>query len=186
MDTSLIDKAIVFAVKAHSNTTRKGGKIPYISHPLEVFSICCTLTSDENVLASSVLHDTIEDTCVTIEDIKREFNEQVAFLVGKETENKRTGVPQSESWKIRKQETIDMLKIADKNEQILVLCDKLSNMRAVYRDYSVLGEEFWQIFNNKNKCDHAWYYKSIAENLTFLKETFAYKEFVELIELVFG
>ena len=73
MDTSLLDKAIVFAVNAHSGLERKGKGFPYIVHPMEAASIAATRTNDQELLAAAVLHDTVEDTEVTLKDIEREF-----------------------------------------------------------------------------------------------------------------
>ena len=89
------------------------------------------------------------------------------------------------SWKLRKQATLDFLDKATKEEQIICIADKLSNMRAIYRDYNRLGDKLWERFNQKDKNEHAWYYGGIAERLTLLKETEAYKEYVELLSKTF-
>ena len=68
---------------------------------------------------------------------------------------------------------------------MITLGDKLSNIRAIYRDYSTIGDELWKRFNQKDKSEHAWYYKTIAELLSELSSTFAYKEYVELVNKVF-
>ena len=68
------------------------------------------LTQDIEVLQAAILHDTVEDTSVTFEDIDRTFGARVAALVEAETENKRHGVPASQTWDIRKKETIEHLK----------------------------------------------------------------------------
>ena len=62
MDTSILDKAIVFAVKAHQGAERKGKGYPYIVHPMEAVSIAATMTNDQELLAAAALHDTVEDT----------------------------------------------------------------------------------------------------------------------------
>lgn len=183
----IFDRAIVFAAKAHSGAKRKGTDIPYIVHPMEVAAIVATMTSDQNVLAGAVLHDTVEDTEYTIDDIKNEFGEAVAKLVASESEDKREDLPQSETWKIRKQETLDHLKDkATLEEKMIALGDKLSNIRAMYRDYQTIGDKLWERFNQKDKNEHAWYYRSVAECLPELKDTFAYQEYIELVNQVFG
>ena len=108
----LFDRAIEFAVKAHSGAVRKGTETPYIVHPMEVAAIVATMTNDASVLAGAVLHDVVEDTEYTIDDIRREFGDKVAALVASESENKREDLPSSETWKIRKQETLDHLEHA--------------------------------------------------------------------------
>ena len=71
LDTTLLDKAIVFAVQAHHNTERRGKGFPYIVHPMEAVEIVASITPDQELLAAAALHDTIEDTDVTVEDIRR-------------------------------------------------------------------------------------------------------------------
>ena len=181
-----LDQAVVFAVNAHSGMKRKGCTTPYIVHPLEALTIASTLTDDVDVLCAAVLHDTVEDTDTTISDIKELFGDNVARLVASDSENKREDLPSSETWEIRKTESLTFLEKADKDEQIIALSDKLSNMRAIYRDYQILGEKLWDRFNVKDKQKHAWYYCGIATKLKDLADTFAYKEYVELVKKVFG
>ena len=69
----MIDRAAKFAEQAHRGAHRKGTRIPYIVHPLETALIASMLTNDEEILAAALLHDTIEDTDVTYEDLKQEF-----------------------------------------------------------------------------------------------------------------
>ena len=183
---SKLDQAIVFAVNAHGGTTRKGGTIPYIFHPLEALTIASTMTDDVDVLSATVLHDTVEDTDTTISDIKELFGDNVARLVVSDTENKRESLPATDTWEIRKNETLNLLEKANKNEQIIALSDKLSNLRAIYRDYNTIGEKLWERFNVKDKNKQAWYYCGIAERLKDLTDSFAYKEYLELLEKVFG
>ena len=70
LDTSFVDKAIIFAVNAHAGTERRGKGFPYIIHPLEAVSIVATITSDPELLAAAALHDTVEDTDVTVDQIR--------------------------------------------------------------------------------------------------------------------
>ena len=86
LDTSLLDRAIVFAVKAHAGTERRGKGFPYIVHPLEAMEIVSTITADQELLAAAVLHDTVEDTEVTEERIRQEFGDRVASIVASERE----------------------------------------------------------------------------------------------------
>ena len=67
LDTELLDRAIIFAVKAHAGTERRGKGFPYIVHPMEAMEIVSTMTADQGLLAAAALHDTVEDTDVTVE-----------------------------------------------------------------------------------------------------------------------
>lgn len=185
MDSSLLDRALVFAVKAHANTERRGKGFPYIVHPMEAVAIAATMTPDQEILAAAALHDTIEDTDVTIDTLKAEFGERVALLVEEESDKFVEGITDEASWHDRKQAAIDRIAAAPRDAKIVAMADKLSNMRAIARDYAVQGDELWKIFHAKDRSDHEWHYRGLAASLSELKDTFAYKEFVSLIDEVF-
>ena len=186
LDTAFLDRAIVFAVRAHAGIERRGKGFPYIVHPMEAVEIVATMTRDQELLAAAVLHDTVEDTDVTIEQIQAEFGDRVAALVASESEDKDCGVSKEESWHARKQAAIERLANASFDSKIVALGDKLSNMRAIARDYAMQGDKLWNLFNTKDRKEHEWHYRALATSLSELKETFAYKEFVQLINQVFG
>ena len=182
---TLLNRAIVFATNAHDRQLRKGSQTPYILHPLEAAAIVSTMTSDEEILAAAVLHDVVEDTGTAIDEIRNEFGENVAKYVAAESENKRENLSAESTWKIRKQETLDHLASAPREVKMITLGDKLSNIRAVHRDYNTLGEELWNRFNQKDKNEHRWYYQGIADCLCELKEYAAYSEYCELVKKTF-
>jgi len=190
LDTGLLDRAIVFAVQAHHNTERRGKGFPYIVHPMEAVEIVATITSDQELLAAAALHDTIEDTDVTVEQIREAFGERVAELVHAESDQLNGeiftgGANEEETWHQRKQAAIDRLAAASHDAKIVAMGDKLSNMRAIWRDYQVKGDEIWNIFHVKDKASHEWHYRGLAASLSELSDTFAYREFVRLIDEVF-
>ncbi len=185
LDTELLDRAIVFAVKAHSGTERRGKGFPYIVHPLEAVEIVSTMTPDQELLAAAALHDTVEDTDVTVEEIRREFGDRIASIVASESDTFEEGVSEEESWHSRKRAAIERLSKASRDSKIVALGDKLSNMRAIARDYAVQGDAFWNIFHAKDPKDHEWHYRGLASALSELSDTFAYEEFVQLIDKVF-
>ena len=156
----MIDRAAKFAEQAHKGAHRKGTRIPYIVHPLETALIASMLTNDEEILAAALLHDTIEDTGVTYEDLKQEFGTRVADLVAAESEDK------SKTWIERKGHTLEHLKTASPAEKILTMADKL--------------------FNMKDREKQAWYYTSMIDLLKDLNETPEYQEYVRLCGKVFG
>lgn len=180
LDTSFLDRAILFAVKAHEGTERRGKGFPYIVHPMEAMSIVATMTSDQELLAAAALHDVVEDTDIGLDVIREEFGERVAALVKAESD-----VPGG-SWKERKQAAIDRLAAAPLDAKMVALGDKLSNMRAIARDYHLIGDELWKMFSVKDRDSHEWHYRGLAQSLSALSDTFAYNEFAWLIERVFG
>ena len=186
LDTTLLDRAILFAVRAHAGTERRGKGFPYIVHPMEAMEIVATMTADQELLAAAALHDTVEDTDVTVEQLRAEFGDRIAELVAAESDAFVEGVSEEDSWHARKQAAIDRLARAPHDAKMVALGDKLSNMRAIARDYAVQGDALWNIFHAKNPKDHEWHYRGLAESLRELQDTFAFQEFEHLINEVFG
>ena len=183
----LVSEAIAFAVKAHDGMRRKKGESPYILHPMEAAVIVGTLTDDQNLIAAAALHDVVEDAGITIEEIEERFGRRVRELVESETEDKRADLPPSSTWRIRKEESLDVLKNTDDIAVLMVwLGDKLANMRGIYRDFKVEGNAMWQRFNQSDVSEQAWYYRSIVELTKALSDTSAWMEYKTLTELVFG
>ena len=77
----LVSEAVAFAVKAHDGMRRKKSDLPYILHPMEAAVIGGTMTEDQNVIAAAALHDVVEDTGITIEEIEERFGKRVKELV---------------------------------------------------------------------------------------------------------
>lgn len=186
LDTELLDRAIIFAVKAHAGTERRGKGFPYIVHPMEAVEIVATITPDQELLAAAALHDVVEDTDISADEIRAEFGERIANLVVAESDVMVEGVSEEESWHSRKQAAIDRLAAAPHDAKIVAMGDKLSNMRAIARDYATKGEALWKIFHTTDPREHEWHYRGLAASLSELKDTFAYKEFVSLIDQVFS
>ena len=187
LDTQLLDRAINFAVKAHAGTERRGKGFPYIVHPLEAMAIVATMTPDQELLAAAALHDTVEDTDVNIEDIKEVFGERVAALVEAESDKFIEGLSEEATWRTRKQAAIDRIAAAPYEAKMVALGDKLSNMRAIARDYEKQGDALWSLFHAPGgKADHEWHYRGLATSLSALEGTDAYREFACLVDKVFA
>ena len=183
----LVSEAIAFAVKAHDGMRRKKSESPYILHPMEAAVIVGTMTADQNLIAAAVLHDVVEDAGVAIEEVEEKFGKRVRELVESETEDKRADLPPSDTWRIRKEESLSVLKNTDDIAVLMVwIGDKLANMRSIYRDFKIEGNAMWQRFNQKDVGEQAWYYRSIAKLTERLSDTSAWIEYKTLTELVFG
>ena len=186
LDTTLLDRAIIFAVRAHAGTERRGKGFPYIVHPMEAVEIVATMTPDQELLAAAALHDVVEDTDVTTEQIREEFGDRVASFVAAESDEPHQRPDSVENWRMRKQAAIDRIACASHDAKMVALGDKLSNMRAIARDYAQQGDQLWNLFHAKDRKDHEWHYRGLADALSELRDTFAYKEFETLINQVFG
>ena len=182
----LVSEAIIFAVNAHDGMRRKKNNSPYILHPMEAAVIVSTMTNDQEVIAAAALHDVVEDTDITIEEVEQKFGKRVRELVESETEDKREDIPPSESWYIRKEESLQVLKNTDDMDVLVVwIGDKLANMRSLYREWKVSGDAMWNNFNQKDPKMQAWYYCTIAELTNRLSETSAWIEYKALTDIVF-
>jgi (p)ppGpp synthase/HD superfamily hydrolase len=176
---NLIHEAITFAARKHAGQMRKGTDIPYIAHPMEVMQILTENGCPEAVIIAGILHDTLEDTNATPDEIKSLFGANVLQLVSAESEDK------SKSWKERKQTAIDHL-AADSFEARMVCCaDKLSNLRSMASDKAAAGGKLWERFN-AGKEDIQWYYESVAKELTELSDYAMYGELERLVQEVFA
>jgi (p)ppGpp synthase/HD superfamily hydrolase len=152
----MIFKAIEFAVGAHSGQYRKGTKIPYIVHPLAVAKILIEYDCPDHVVIAGILHDTIEDTPITLEQIKEIFGSAVADLVKAASEPDK-----SDTWENRKEHTIEHLKTLPEEAVILSLADKLDNIRTIRKDLERHGKDLWDRFNAPRE-KQKWYYKNLV------------------------
>ena len=181
-----LKNAITFAYDAHKGTYRKNSDQPYIFHPVEVLSLASYITNDEDILCAAVLHDTVEDTEATIEEIREQFGDRIADMVSVETEDKRGQVNKKGTWEIRKQENIDKIKNCNSlGAKIVCLCDKISNLRSFHILYLQHGEDMWKIFNMNDPLMHYWYYNTLKDALVELKDYAIYKEYCFLIDTMF-
>ena len=189
----LFAAAVAFAAQKHCRQIRKGSDrdglpgIPYIVHPMEVAAIVATMTQDRDVLAAAVLHDVMEDSGVTREELEARFNARVAALVSAESEDKHSGQPKESTWFLRKNATLRRLRSPSvtREEKLICLGDKLSNLRATARDCKLLGTPYWDRFNQKDPRAIKWYYVGVGEALGDLAGYDAYKEYCELLAHTF-
>ena len=154
-----LTQAFVFAAQCHDGMLRKGTNLPYMVHPAEVAAIAAALTDDEDVLCAAVLHDVMEDCGVELDTLKERFGERVAQLVLSETQPH--GGDPCATWEARKREAVTRIAVGSRETKIIALCDKLSNMRAIRRDYDQLGAALFDRFHQHDALRHAWYYRSI-------------------------
>lgn len=183
---NLLEEAIIYATILHQGKVRKIKNIPYILHPIEVAQIISTMTEDQEVIAAGVLHDIVEETSGTLDDIRHRFGDRVAHIVESETEKPHSEESREQSWKKRKEESLSTLKISkDIGIKMLWLADKLANIRSLARTYGEKGDDMWSQFNEKDPQLQRWYYKTVAETLELeLNRTGAFKEFIKHINFI--
>lgn len=145
----ILEKAYAFADKAHTNQMRKSGE-PYITHPLSVAGILADLKLDLDTILTGLLHDTVEDTAVTLDDIRREFGDTVASLVDGVT---KIGLMNFRNSFDKQGENIRKMIVAmgkDVRVVLVKLCDRLHNMRTLnhmpYEKQSRIAQETLEIY----------------------------------------
>ena len=135
-------------------------------------------------VCSDGLHDVVEDTSATLEDIQTKFGDDIGAIVEGHTEKHK-----EDHWEKRKEEALAHLAKADVREQQLVLADKLANMREIARDDAKYGEDLWQRFK-RGKDIQSWYYHAAVKamsDLEFDAEAAPfYKEFEDKVNQVLG
>lgn len=183
---NMLEEAIIYATVLHQSKVRKFQNTPYILHPLEVAQILSTITDDLEVITAGILHDIVEDTNGTLEEIRERFGDRVAFIVSSESENKYPGENPADTWKRRKEESIEQLMDSeDPGVKMLWLADKLANIRSLARMHSEMGDNLWKELHQSDPEMQRWYYRSIAEALELsLNKTGAFKEYIKHINSI--
>ncbi len=129
-DLSKIISAYEFAAKAHSNQVRSSGE-PYISHPITVSYILLELGMDTDTICAAMLHDVVEDTDVTLEELKKLFGQDVAMLVDGVTKLGKIPLFTKEEQQAENVRKILLAMSQDIRVIIIKLCDRLHNMRTL-------------------------------------------------------
>jgi len=182
-DRELITRAFLFAEKAHINQRRKSGE-PYIVHPYNVALILADFGADAETIAAGLLHDTVEDTGITLIDIEKEFNKIIAFMVDGVTklgELKYQGV-------VRHVESLRKLFVAmaeDIRVIVIRLADRLHNVRTLQYVESEkqkrIALETLEIYAPLANRLGMWRMKGLLEDASF---PYAYpKEYKEVVAL---
>ena len=151
-----IEEAIEVAAEAHHGQYRKGTSTPYITHPYAVGLILMEAGCTEAVIVAGILHDTVEDTDLTLEFIRERFGNDIAAIVEGCSENKAL------RWRARKTERIEALRTASPEVCIVTCADKLHNLRTIISEYDIIGDTVWDRFHGGVE-DQAWYYRSILD-----------------------
>jgi (p)ppGpp synthase/HD superfamily hydrolase len=184
-----IQKALIKAYDVHKGF-RKGTDFPYFLHILDVAKYLMFETKDEDVICAGILHDTLEDSSYTKEELINDFGLNVFNYVNFSTEPENTIDKSSndmiKSWKIRKQNSIDKIKSGKYEELLVYTADKLSNITNMQEDLIFVKNDYWKRFN-ASKEDIGWYYKSILNEIEpKLKDTRLFHLFRKRVLEVFG
>ncbi len=156
----LVDRAIGFAARAHQGQQRKTGDVPYIAHPVAVAMILQRMDCAETIVAAGLLHDVVEDTSVTLKDVRRHFGDEVAEIVAGCTE-----LPKNRNrWETRKLFMIESLRDAPLAVKLVAAADKYHNLSHTLYNERMNGPSVWKSFG-RGKEQQAWYYRSVLDSL---------------------
>ncbi|MDQ0064104.1 HD domain-containing protein [Paenibacillus harenae] len=157
----LIQKAIDVAALAHKNQVRKGTKLPYISHPYGVGMMLMQAQCEPEIVAAGILHDTLEDTEVTEEELLEIFGRRVTEIVIGCSEPDKT-----KSWEERKSHTIAYMRSASLPIRMVSCADKIHNIRSTRAAIDAEGEKAWERFK-RGRDKQEWYHRSMIESLGY-------------------
>jgi (p)ppGpp synthase/HD superfamily hydrolase len=191
MERNLVSQAFDLAYRVHSQTTRIGTTIPYITHPLNVMIILLNNNASEELLAAALLHDVVEDEEVTFQELREFFGKKVCNLVKEVSEPlaliEKT-MNRTETWRDRKEHTIRSLQKTTYEVKMLSCADKLANISDMLQDQNTIGEKLWLKFN-ASKQNQQWYYDSLVEVFAqephSLSKLLYYQEFKEKVKVLF-
>lgn len=176
------ERTLNFAINAHRGQVRKSEPDkPMIFHPINVGHILKEYGYDENVVASGFLHDVVEDTKYTFDDIKRVFGDDIVSLVYGASEPDK-----SLEWEDRKKHTIESIKEMDLRHKAVICADKISNLEDLNNIFGKTGKVDFSAFK-RGFYDQQWYYTSVYEALVEGEEEIhpMFKRYYDILQKVF-
>lgn len=173
--------ALLLSAELHAKQSRKGTKIPYVSHLLGVASIVLEYGGNEDEAIAALLHDAIEDQggAATARLIQRRFGGKIRRIVTECTDTDQKPKP---PWKERKMAYINHLldKKTLRSARFVSAADKLHNARSILKDYREIGEKLWKRFN-ASKIETLWYYRSLVQTFRAVLKNAIVEEFDRVV-----
>ena len=158
MYSPLVEKAIALSIRAHTGQERKGQPgVPYVVHPLHVGMLLARHGFPAAVVAAGILHDVIEDSAISREELALELNPEVAAIVAEVSEQR------PRTWEQRKQHTIDAIATMSEGARAVLAADKVHNLADLARLLGVNGEEVWTMFRRGRAPTLDYYRRVLAE-----------------------
>ena len=162
IDRARINNAENFARKAHLGQTRKGTGMPFIVHPQKVANTVALMGGSVAQIQAALLHDTVEDAGVTLDEIENTFTKEVRDIVAALSEDK--SLP---TWKDRKLDYYEKISAPENEAAVLVsLADKMDNLSDTYYEWCVKGNEVFEKFNAP-KEKQSWFYRVLIRDVYF-------------------
>ncbi len=186
-DLSKIITAYEFAAKAHEGQKRSSGQ-PYIIHPLAVAFILLELGMDTDTICAAILHDVVEDTPATLDDLKKRFGQDVAILVDGVTKLNKIPTFNREEQQAENVRKILLAMSQDIRVMIIKLCDRLHNMRTLkYRPLQKQRQTALETMNIYAPIAHRLGIRAVKDELEDLSfhylDPYAYSEIEHILEI---
>jgi GTP pyrophosphokinase len=180
--TARFSEAVRWASLLHSDQSRKGTRIPYVSHLLAVAALVLEDGGDEDEAIAAVLHDAIEDQQTPEAEIRARFGGQVAAIV-RACSDSVGGARDATDWRERKERYLAHLRDPDLPAGALrvTAADKLHNARSILTDLEEHGDGTWSHFH-AGPADQRWYYESVLEVLRERHPTVTTRELGRVVE----
>jgi (p)ppGpp synthase/HD superfamily hydrolase len=159
--TEQFEAALVYAARVHRDQRRKGTNVAYVTHLLAVAAIVGENGGSEEEVIAALLHDAPEDRGgeARLEDIRKEFGDEVANIVAGNTDTFENPKP---PWRERKEAYVARVAREPHSVRLVSAADKLHNARSVLADLRSVGDALWQRFNG-GKEGTLWYYRALVE-----------------------
>ena len=159
--SSRLERALRWAAVCHAGQTRKGNDIPYFEHPVAVAIILDRAGFEEDVVIAGLLHDVVEDTEATFDDVAARFGSAVAEIVRACSEVKLDEQGRKRPWIDRKRDHLAVICAAGVPARAVMLADKLHNLTSIDVDLED-GRPVWDQFNAE-RTQVLWYYRATIE-----------------------
>lgn len=173
-------KAIQTALKAHEHQVRKIDATPYVIHPLEVGMLLSKYGLSDDIVIAGILHDTVEDTALTLSDIEENFGETIAMYVDFCSEKDKC-----DSWENRKRDYLRRMEEAPLEALYVICADKVSNTESLLKNISEYGTDIWDRFNAGFEKQR-WYYREALIKLERIKPHPLHDLLSQNIDALFG
>lgn len=161
--THRLGEALAWAADLHAGQVRKGTQVPYVAHLLAVAALVLDGGGQEDDAIAALLHDALEDTEATRDEIEARFGSQVARVVAACSD---TEVQPKPPWRERKTDFLARLGGPDADEHVLlvVAADKIHNVGSMLADHRRVGDASWARFKAGPRDQH-WYYREVARHV---------------------
>jgi (p)ppGpp synthase/HD superfamily hydrolase len=152
----LLEKAHRLMLKAHGQQVRKTDGSPYVIHPMMVAKKLARLNFPDEVIAAAMIHDILEDTDITEQQLRQELGDEVVDIILPLSEDKKL------EWEDRKKEYIHDVKNGSASTKAVSIADKIHNLESIIETHKTMGSDIWTKFN-RNKEQKMWFEREMLK-----------------------